>query len=243
MTDYGDRSDLVLLAGFDQRRLAYLPYAELRSLAAAHALQLVDNLSPAGDTLAEQIDRLLASLAGTDQEGSVLTFEQNAEVIYRVKVKSPDYLMLMRALAECTYERTVALLDANPGVGSWEEMEELLRRQGREQVPEEVLGYFRPHYLRFQAYLADCDRLRQWAERVRADLEAVLGGRENKPPGLFRKSFAALAMRYPCSNLLFTALDGRLNQGRVRQFFRSPEEARQAVTQVEAFDPERMRGG
>ncbi len=241
VTNYGERSDLVLLAGFDQRRLAYLSYAELHSLAQAHQLQLVDSLSPQGETLAEQINHLLASLAGTDQEGTVLTFERHGEVIYRVKVKSPDYLSLMRTLAECTYDRTAALLDANPQVSTWEGLEELLKIQGRDKIPEEVLSYFRPHYLRYQGYLEDCDRLQSWALRVCADLETVLGGRDGKAPAEFRKSFAALAMRYPCSALLFAALDGRLNRERVRQIYRAPEEVRQAVEEVSTFDPQRIR--
>lgn len=240
VTSYGERSDLVLVAGFEQSRLRYLSYAELHALAQAHSLHLVDALSPRGQTLPEQIDDLLASLAGTDQEGSVLTFERGGEVIERVKVKSPDYLTLMRTVAECTYERTVALLEANPQVTAWEELEEVLRAQRPDKMPEVLLALFQSHYLRFRAYEEACDRLLRWAVRVCADLEMILGGREEKHPSDFRSSFAILAARYPFSELLLAALDGRLNRARVRQTCRTPDEARRAVAEVAAFDPERF---
>src|SRR5262245_57558488 len=131
VTNYGAREDLVLLAAFDQGRHRYLPYEALRALAAGHRLTVVDGLSPAGETLAEQVADLLAVLAGTDQEGSVLNFERGDEVVYRVKVKSPDYLRLTRQMALCTYDRTVGLVCANPELSGWPELEAYLRGQGR----------------------------------------------------------------------------------------------------------------
>jgi hypothetical protein len=233
VTNYGDRSDLVLLAAFDQRRTRYLPYPELAALAQTHGLTVIDALTPAGATLGEQIADLLASLAGTDQEGSVLTFERDDEVIYRVKVKSPDYLRLMRVLAECTYDRAVSLLDANPTLTTWEEFEAFLMGLGREKVPEEVIGHFRLHFDRFRDYLQDCERLRQWAAQALPEIESRLtGGRES--PG-YRKDFAALVRGYPYSGLLFAALDGRLDLARVRGVFRSPDEVRYALAQVRGF--------
>ncbi len=154
-------------------------------------------------------------------------------MIYRVKVKSPDYLRLMRALAECTYDNLVALLAENPHLTSWPEVEAYLKAQGRDVVPEEVLAFYRPHYDRFAVYLADCDRLRKWAEREVAKLEAQLGGQAERDTAAFRKAFAALAIRYPYAGLLFAALDGRLNPKRIRKLIRDPEQAKNAVLEVE----------
>jgi hypothetical protein len=232
ITDYGGRADLILLACFDRARWAYWTYPEVAELAAAHGLAVVDALSPPGATVAEQIDGLLAALAGTDQEGAVLAFERGGEVVYRVKVKSPDYLRLLRQTGECTYERTVAILDANPQLASWPDLEAYLRGQGSESVPEELLPFYRRHYERFAAYLADCERLRDWAARTCAEVQARLGGREGQPPAAFRKAFAALATAYPCSGLLFTAFDGRLDLPRLRKVVRTPDEARRALTDV-----------
>jgi hypothetical protein len=232
VTDYGDRADLILLACFDAHRLAYAPYAELTQLATIFDLQLVDAFSPAGETLAAQIDSLLATLAGTDEEGSVLQFERADDVIYRVKVKSPDYLRRLRAMAECTYERLVALIDANPHLGTWPDVEAFLKAQGREEMPEEVLSFYRPHYERFIAYLTHCDSLRRWASQVHDLLLQELGDRYREDAAAYRKAFAALTTRYPYPDLLFSMLDGRLDRARIRRIVRDPDEARQALASV-----------
>jgi hypothetical protein len=232
VTNYGDRADLILLACLDTQRLAYAPYAETAALAATYGLQIVDALSPAGETLPEQIDGLLAALAGTDEEGSVLQFERPDEVIYRVKVKSPEYLRRLRAMAACTYERLVALLDGNPHLATWPDVEAFLQAQGCEAVPEEVLTFYRPHYERFTAYLTDCDRLRDWATRIHGSLERELGGRRSEDAAAYRKAFAARAIRYPYAGLLFAAFDGRLDRRRIRQIVRDPEDAQQALLAI-----------
>lgn len=229
VTNYGERADLILLASLDRHRLAYAPYPQVVALAERYGLTVVDALAPSGSTPAEQIDSLLNSLAGTDQEGSVLHFENDAEVIYRVKVKSPDYLRLMRIMAECTYDNLVAVMDANPHLQSWQDVETVLRARGRDEMPEEILILYRPHYERFAAYLADCDRLRQWATQTHAELDRQLGGRAGKDLKTYRKSYAARATAFPHANLLFAALDGRLDRQRMRRLIRDPDEARQAL--------------
>ncbi len=232
VTDYSERSDLILLGCFNLRRHSYATFPEVAALAEAHGLTVVDTLSPAGATLPEQIENLLAALAGTDQEGYVLQFENAQEVIYRVKVKSPDYLRLMRAMAECAYENLVALMDDNPHLASWHEVEAHLRGRGREVMPEEVLAFYRPHYEQFAAYLVDCERLRQWAIRVCDELDRQLGGRQGHDALGYRKRYAALATRYRHATLLFAALDGRLDRERIRRLIRDPKQARQALSEL-----------
>ncbi|MFO0930504.1 MAG: hypothetical protein U0736_26325 [Gemmataceae bacterium] len=94
MTNYGETADLILIAAFDHTRFAYLGFDELGRLADAHGLRLVDALSPPGATLAEQVDALSARWPAPTRRGSVVTLERAGDVIYRVKVKSPDYLQL-----------------------------------------------------------------------------------------------------------------------------------------------------
>jgi hypothetical protein len=232
VTSYGDRADLVLLAAFDHAPLAYLSYDQVLDLGMAHGLTVVDALAPHGTTFAEQVDALLASWAGTDEEGAVICFERGDEVIYRVKVKSPDYLRLMRLMAFCTYQRTVDLLDAAPQVQNWEGLRALLQEQGNERVPEEVLVFYREHYERFRAYLADLETLRRWAESACAAIDASIGGRAGKEPAAYRKAFAEKAKAWPLAKLIFSHLDGRLGLDQLRKSVRSPEEAQVALAQV-----------
>jgi hypothetical protein len=229
VTNYGDRAELIFLGCFDHERFAYLGYDEVVRLAKRFGLTVVDALSPAGADLSAQIDSLLASLQGTDQEGSVVCFERGDEIIYRVKVKSPEYLQLMRLMAFCTYERTVEVIDAHPEWRTWDDLKAYLQAQGREHVPEEVLVYYREHWDRFQAYLADLERLRQWGLSECARIDAEIGGKEGRAPGEYRKLFAARAVGSPYSGLLFAALDGRLDVERLRKAFHSDTEAREAI--------------
>jgi hypothetical protein len=232
VTSYGERADLILLACFDHARFGYLPHEEVVQLGKEADLTVVDALSPAGETLAEQVEALLASWAETDEEGSVLHFERDTEVIYRVKVKSPEYLRLLKLMTACTYDKTLELLATHPELASWADLETFLRAQGRERVPEEVLGFYRGHYEAFQGYLADCDRLRRWAEERCAEITARVGGRAGRTPGEFRKAFAAEAIRSAASGLVFAALDGRLDQERLRKSVRTPREARELLAEV-----------
>jgi hypothetical protein len=201
----------------------------MRGLAERFGLIAVDALSPAGSDLAAQIDSLLASLQGTDEEGSVVCFERGDEVVYRVKVKSPEYLQLMRLMAFCTYERTVELIDARPDLRTWDDLKAVLQEQGRDRVPEEVLAFYKQHWDRFQVYLADVERLRQWALSECNRIDTEVGGKVWRSPGEYRKLFAARAVGSPYSGLLFAALDGRLDVARMRQAVRSDLEARDAV--------------
>jgi hypothetical protein len=231
ITNYGEREDLVLLACFDRADHRYRTFAELKALAAAHALAHVDEFAPKGDTLGEQIESLLGSLSGSDQEGTVITIEHGHRVVYRVKVKSPDYLRVLKLVVTCTYGRVVEMIDQHPEWRGWPDVEAHLRALGREQVPEEVLGFYREHFDAFAAYLADCERLRAWAEgvaaRVGKEAKAEAGTDDER---LLRKCFAARAVKLPHRGLLFAAFDGRLDVATVRQFARTPEEAREAAT-------------
>lgn len=222
ITDYGDRRDLVLLAAFDRERLRYLPHAELEALAAGHGFVCVDHMPVNGGSLVERIDDLLASLKGTDQEGVVLTVEHPTAVTYRAKVKSPDYLRILRMTVTCSYARTAEMIDAHPEWTGWADMEAYLQSLGNDQVPEEVLGFYREHFDTHQKYLADCRRLLAWAT---AEAAAV---REQLPPGderALRKAFAVRVVGRPMNALLFAAFGGKLTLDVVWGIVKTPEEA------------------
>lgn len=222
ITDYGDRRDLVLHSAFDHRRVRYLPHAELEELAAAHGFTCVDRVPVHGESLAERIDDLLAALKGTDQEGVVLTVEHPTAVTYRAKVKSPDYLRILKMTVTCSYARTAELIDTHPEWTGWADLEAYLQSLGNDQVPEEVLGFYQEHYDTHQRYLSDCRRLLAWAATEAATIRAGL------PPGderATRKAFAAEVVGRPLSPLLFAAFGGKLTLDVVRAIVKTPEEA------------------
>jgi hypothetical protein len=229
ITDYGRREDLILLAVFDRARCAYWPLHRIHEFAAKHGLTTADAYTPVGATLAEQIDSLLAALSGTDEEGTVLVIEETDEVVYRVKIKTPDYLRLLRLMVRCTYSATVEMLDSFAEFPAWPEFDNFLQAQGSDKVPEEVLGLYREHYDAFVAYRADCERLRTWALDRAAHLRQAL---PDGDPRAQRKAFADLAKREPHSGLLFAALDGRLSLGKVREYTSSPAEVRDALRKL-----------
>ena len=232
ITNYGERQDLVLLAAFDRRAWRYLRHAEVVELAAAHAFTAVDAFAPPGASLSEQIDALLAAIAGTDQEGTVIAVEHGDRVVYRAKVKSPDYLRVLKLVMTCTYARTVEMMDAN-NLTTWAELEAHLRNLGREQVPEEVLAFYREHFDAHAKYLADCSRLAEWGNATGAELlrDAVadVGDADRRA---LRKAFAARAATHPLRALLFAAFDGRLTVAVVRAIARTPAEAAELVAAV-----------
>lgn len=229
ITDYRGRVDLVLLAAYDRARHAYWSVDRLRQFAADHHLAVTDALTPHGATIAEQIDSLLASLAGTDEEGAVLVFERDDEVIYRVKIKTPDYLRLLRLTVRCNYGATVEMLDAMPQFPTWTEFEAVLQAQGSESVPEEVLGLYREHYDTFVAYREGCQVLQAWAIRRAERLLSTIPAAE---PRARRKAFADVARREPHSALLFAALDDRLTIERLRQYVSTPTELTEALSKI-----------
>ncbi|HVK11414.1 MAG TPA: hypothetical protein VM597_21775 [Gemmataceae bacterium] len=229
ITDYGGREDLVLLAVFDKSRGAYWPLERIREFATEHRLTTADAYTPVGTTLAEQIDSLLATLAGTDEEGTVLVIEEPDEVVYRVKIKTPDYLRLLRLMVRCTYAATVEMLDSFADFPAWPEFDNFLQAQGSDKVPEEVLGLYREHYDAFVVYRADCERLRKWALDRAAELRRELPAGD---PRSNRKAFAERAKREPHAGLLFSALDGRLSLGKVREYAGTPAEVGQALAKV-----------
>lgn len=234
ITNYGERQDLVLLACFDRHDFRYRTYREVRELAKRHQLAVVDEFTPPGNSLAEQIDALLASIAGTDQEGTVLAIEHGHRVVYRVKVKSPDYLRVLKLVVTCTYARTAEMIDSDARFRDWGFFESHLRGLGREQVPEEVLDFYREHFDVHSAYLADCETLRAWGVATAAKVleEARPEAGEPVEPRLLRKCFAARAVKFPLRPLLFAAFDGALDEATVRKIASSPAEAKEAVAKI-----------
>jgi RNA ligase len=218
ITDYGDREDLVLLTVFDRDRHAYWPDARVRDLAGRLGFTTTDAFEPAGSTIGEQIDAILQEIAATDEEGTVLAIESAEEVLYRVKVKSPAYLRLLKLMVHCTYPATVEMLDSFAEFPDWPTFEAFLKSKGSDQCPEEVMALYREHYDRFVAY---CDHCRRLGEQMVRRAAAILEGIPESDPRARRKRFAALVQNEENAPLLFAAYDGRITLKKVREYVSS----------------------
>ncbi|TSC92470.1 MAG: RNA ligase [Candidatus Berkelbacteria bacterium Licking1014_7] len=152
VTNYGDRKDLVLLAVFDKMRgCRELTRKELDYFAKQHGLNLVETLQVDSSNWNEALRQLHTMWQGTDKEGAVVTVELNNEVSFRVKVKSPEYLELMRVMKFCTLNRTEELAD-NWGTATWETFREKLHEQ-HPDLPEEVMMGYEIHFQIYKRYL------------------------------------------------------------------------------------------
>lgn len=234
VTNYGDRQDLVLIAAFDRANWRYLPYRELTAFADEHRLTAVAEYALHGHTLTEKLDDLHARLRGTDEEGTVLTVEHDLGggvhgLAYRVKVKSADYLRMLKLMVSCTYDRTAEMLDARPEWEAWQPFEAFLQSQGNDRVPEEVLTEYRTHFETYRAYLRDCEQLRAWAEGEATRLRATLPAGDER---VVRKAFAERVLSHPAKALLFAAFGRKLTLRSVRDFAPTPEEAVAAVADL-----------
>ena len=225
ITDYGAREDLVLIAVFDRREVRYWTVAEVVKLAADNGLSVTELVGVAGEDLQAQIDHMLTGISGTDQEGCVINFE-TTEVLYRVKVKTPDYLRLLKLMVYCTYAASVDLLRSLAEFPSWSRFQEILQALGTDKVPEEVLNAYREHYDRYARHRQICGEIQNWASQRAGELMIALPAGDDRAR---RRAFAAAVQSQPLKPLLFSAYDGRLTLAKTEALFDSPEAAIQAL--------------
>ncbi len=229
ITDYGGMRDLVLIAVFDTREFRYYPYPEMERFADRWSLRVVQPMPTVGKTLTEQIDSLLGLIAGTDHEGGVLVFEDPHRVVYRAKVKGPDYLRLLKLAVRCNYSSTVEMLEAQPNLLSWEEFAEILRNMGSEKVPEELLGMYREHYDAYCQYLQDCATIVEHIKRVCETYRVRL---TETDPRQRRKELAGLIAHERLKGLIFTAYDGKLDVKAVTKIFTTAREVQEVLERI-----------
>ncbi|MDP3764846.1 MAG: RNA ligase [bacterium] len=157
VTNYGDRKDLVLLSVFDKDQACReLTRKELEEFAEQYKLNLVDTIKIDINNWDETLQQLQAMWQGTDKEGTVVTVESNGEVVFRIKVKSPEYLQLMRAMKPCTLNKTKELVDALE-TKTWEVLREKLHEKYPD-LPEEVMMGYEIHFRSYERYLDFIDK-------------------------------------------------------------------------------------
>lgn len=157
VTDYGDRSDLVLLAVFDkQNGCRELTRKELIEFSEKYRLHLVDTLRVGSLNWDEALRELQRQWEGTDKEGTVVTVEKNGEIVFRIKVKSKEYLELMRVMKFCTLNRTMKLV-TELQVVSWEDLKDKIHERFP-NLPEEVMMGYETHWRAIESYNTEIAR-------------------------------------------------------------------------------------
>ena len=151
VTDYGDRMDLILLSVFDkQNGCRELTRKELTEFAQKYELNLVSVYQVRNSNWDETIKELEEQWRGTDKEGTVVTIEQNGEIVFRIKVKSKEYLELMRAIKFCTLNNTVGLVEKWK-IESWENLK-IKIHESYPDLPEEVMMGYEDYYNTIEKY-------------------------------------------------------------------------------------------
>lgn len=157
VTDYGERRDLILLAVFDkQNSCRELTRKELIEFSEKYGLHLVDTLRVSTSNWDEALNELQQRWKGTDKEGTVVTVKKNGEIKFRIKVKSKEYLELMRAMKFCTLNKTVELI-SELGVTSWGDLKNKIHERFP-NLPEEVMMGYKTHYQTIEDYNAEMPR-------------------------------------------------------------------------------------
>lgn len=157
VTDYGERRDLVLLAVFDkQNGCRELTRKELVEFSEKYGLHLVGTLRVGSSNWDEALKELQQQWEGTDKEGTVVTAEKNGEIVFRIKVKSKEYLELMRAMKFCTLNRTLELI-AELQTATWEDLKSKIHERFPNLSEEAMMGY-EAHYQTIKNYNAEMAR-------------------------------------------------------------------------------------
>lgn len=190
ITNYGTRRELVFLAAFDKEHgCRELTRSELEVFARTHALHLVRAYAVRSRNWDAARTELRAYWDGTDREGTAVTIEHDGEIVLRVKVKSAKHLAAMRALNQCTIDRTRALMDQwrSP---PWEEFRALLIQE-IPNLPEEAI----PSFARYYRFCAEYDaHIQQEVDATVAAYEAFVAAHGDIAE---QKSFALLVKHRP----------------------------------------------
>jgi uncharacterized protein YaeQ len=175
ITRYGARESMVLVAIYDRLQWRYWRTADVIAFAKEHnlerpALLLADCET---DILESEIQRLRTVLAGNTvlPEGSVVCFENEVQILHRVKVKMEAYLLRLSARSRITLKTVTQRIWHCPELHDWE----AYRRQ---VAPEEELETLhKEHHDAVVMWLSRMKARRQSAETTAATFESEKGER------------------------------------------------------------------
>jgi hypothetical protein len=124
ITRYGARESMVLVAVYDRQQWRYWKTADVIAFAENLNLERPTRLIADCEAAALEsgIERLRAALAGNTAlpEGSVVCFEDDVQILHRVKVKMEAYLLRMSARSRITLKTVAQVVWHQPELHNWE---------------------------------------------------------------------------------------------------------------------------
>lgn len=218
ITDYGERVDLILTGAVDYLGPIprYLTRKELELIAKNKECPISEVFYLEGSTFEDKIEDLEKKLKGKDLEGSVVTFESADSVLHRVKIKTPDYIQLVKLTRHCSYKRTCEfaslLREKGRPAHTWKEFEDALKKKGADQIPEEILNFYKEYfeeYLKYEkAAIGFKSKILDLVENFKKSTPL-----SSKNPKEWRKQFAqwVLTNHKKISSFMFSAVDNKLS--------------------------------
>lgn len=208
VTDYGGIESMTLTGAYLRDGTFVGSYADhlmVGGLGFVFGVPSVDCWELHGSTLQARMKSLADRIAGTDKEGCVISFEENGEVIHRVKCKGADYIRLMRLMAHCTYKATRAHLEANPQISTWAKFRAFLLDQGNDAVPEEILDTYKEHWVRYIKCTWVCSHIAEYVRGIGLEVDWKASSR--KEYALWVKT-----LPQPLHALFFSVLSKKVDQ-------------------------------
>lgn len=178
LTFYGTREDMVLISVYDQLRWRYwktsdvIKFASDAGLAGPTLLIEEDGLQ-----LDRGIDILRASLAGNpiNCEGAVVCFEDDEEIVHRVKVKMDDYLRQLAIRRKVSLRKVVDRIWDKPELHEWDGYLAYIKE--REKLDEELEMVHKSYHDVFAEWLVGTRAHRAAIEVLAEACELEMGGR------------------------------------------------------------------
>ncbi len=193
VTRYGARESMVLLSVYDQLEWRYWRTREVLALAEELGLERPAMLLGDADLgLEEGVAALRHELADDPllPEGSIVCFEDDTQLVHRVKVKMEAYLEEFSMRFNVTLKTVTQQVWSNPELHDWEAYRDWVAREGISD--EEVEAFYKEHHDTFTAWLGRVEARHAGVLGKLAALEAALGSLPEAPGerGAFFKAAA-----------------------------------------------------
>lgn len=180
ITHYGEREAMALLSVFDRREVRYWTTAQTVALAKQlglpHPATLLED-----DDLTRGVHRALTLLAPDEAlpEGVIVCFEDEHQLLHRVKVKTPQYLERMAFRRQITLRHVTDLIWDKPALHDWDAFLAHVRDIGASE--EEGEAFYRAHFNTFCQWYSEVQAMHAQLLTLATQLDDALGPKPTAP--------------------------------------------------------------